>query len=76
LKINRPKKNPIFSIELTIGPTGPRYNIPYENFEGILCSLFEKAINSTNAVPQLEKVCIFHQKIFYIKNLKENVMPI
>ena len=43
--------------ELTIDKTGPRYNINYDSFEATLCSLFDKAIVSTQSVPQLEKVC-------------------
>jgi hypothetical protein len=61
LTILRPKKNPIFSIELFIDKSGPRYNINYEQFESVLCSLFEKSISSTQAVPQLEKV---NRKLF------------
>lgn len=52
----RPKKNSVFLIELQIDKTGPRYNVNYENFELSLCTLFEKAISSTQSVPQLEKV--------------------
>ncbi len=51
----RPKKNAIFLTELQIDKTGPRYNINFENFELTLCSLFEKAILSTQSIPQLEK---------------------
>ncbi len=40
---------------MIIDKNGPHYNVNYENFEGVLCSLFEKAIASTQQVPQLEK---------------------
>ena len=43
-------------IELQIDKTGPKYNASFESFESILSSLFEKAILSTQSVPQLEKV--------------------
>lgn len=52
----KPKRNPIFLIELQIDKTCTKYNVNYENFEGVLCGLFEKAIGSTQSVPQLEKV--------------------
>jgi hypothetical protein len=43
-------------IELQIDKSGPKYNASFESFEATLCSLFEKAIFSTQSVPQLEKV--------------------
>ncbi len=43
-------------VELQIDKSGPRYNINYEQFEATLCSLFDKGINATQSVPQLEKV--------------------
>lgn len=52
----RPKKNPLFYVDLTIDKDGPRYSTLYENFEAVLGNLFEKAIQSTQAIPQLEKV--------------------
>jgi dynein heavy chain, axonemal len=52
----KPKRNAIFLIELQIDKNGPRYNANFESFENILCGLFEKAIASTQSVPQLEKV--------------------
>lgn len=52
----KPKKNAMFLVELQIDKNGPKYNVNYENFETVLSALFEKAISSTQAVPQLEKV--------------------
>jgi dynein heavy chain len=54
----KPKKNALFMVELTIDKIGPKYNVNYENFENVLCSLFEKSISSTQTVPQLEKVTL------------------
>lgn len=51
----KPKRNAIFLTELQIDKTGPRYNVNFEHFETTLCNLFEKAILSTQTVPQLEK---------------------
>lgn len=51
----KPKRNPVFLIDLIIDKDGPKYNTPYENFENVLCNLFEKAIQSTLNVPQMEK---------------------
>ena len=59
----KPKRNPVFLIELQIDKSAPRYNVNYEQFESTLCSLFEKAIASTQAVPQLEKFVM--EDIYY-----------
>ncbi|XP_069500104.1 dynein axonemal heavy chain 1 [Ambystoma mexicanum] len=50
-----PRKNPIFSLELVLDNSGVHFNTPLENFETALKSLFDKGINATSKVPQLEK---------------------
>ena len=53
---NRPKRNPLFIVDLQIDHQGVHYSTPLPNFETVLLSLFNKGIQSTQSVPQLEKV--------------------
>ncbi|KAA0186443.1 Dynein heavy chain 1 axonemal, partial [Fasciolopsis buskii] len=50
-----PKKNPIFLVDLVLDADGPHYSTPLKNFITIPVSLFDKAINSVQDVPQLER---------------------
>ncbi|KAF5403840.1 Dynein heavy chain axonemal [Paragonimus heterotremus] len=50
-----PKKNPIFLVDLVLDAEGPHYSTPLKNFITTLTSLFDKAINSVQDVPQLER---------------------
>ncbi|XP_076826201.1 dynein axonemal heavy chain 1-like isoform X3 [Clavelina lepadiformis] len=50
----KPKKNPLFVIDLVMDSI-VHYSTPLENFEPALVGLFEKAIASTQHVPQLER---------------------
>uniref|UniRef100_A0A3Q3STI9 Dynein, axonemal, heavy chain 1 n=1 Tax=Mastacembelus armatus TaxID=205130 RepID=A0A3Q3STI9_9TELE len=58
----RPKKNPVFLLDLVLDQTGVRYSTPLENFETSIINLFDKGILSTYNVPQLEKMEM--QKLF------------
>ncbi|XP_029455356.1 dynein heavy chain 1, axonemal [Rhinatrema bivittatum] len=51
----KPRKNPIFTLDLILDNTGVHFSIPLENFETSLITLFDKGIMATNSVPQLEK---------------------
>ncbi|XP_078481026.1 dynein axonemal heavy chain 1-like isoform X3 [Ciona intestinalis] len=51
----KPKRNPLFVIDLVIDATGVQYSTPLESFEPSLVGLFDKAIASTQHVPQLER---------------------
>lgn len=52
----RPRKNPLFTVDLVLDSSGVHYSTPLEQFETSLLNLFDKGILATHAVPQLEKV--------------------
>ncbi|XP_023368810.1 dynein heavy chain 1, axonemal [Otolemur garnettii] len=52
----RPRKNPLFTVDLVLDTSGVHYSTPLENFEISLLNLFDKGILATHAVPQLEKL--------------------
>nr|XP_034961987.1 dynein heavy chain 1, axonemal isoform X3 [Zootoca vivipara] len=51
----KPRKNPLFIIDLALDTLGVRFSTPLENFETTVVSLFDKGIWSTHTIPQLEK---------------------
>ncbi|XP_075795609.1 dynein axonemal heavy chain 1 isoform X2 [Pelodiscus sinensis] len=51
----KPRKNPLFVVDLILDNTGVHYSTPLENFETALVSLFDKGILATHTIPQLEK---------------------
>ncbi|XP_060621830.2 dynein axonemal heavy chain 1 [Anolis sagrei] len=51
----RPRKNPLFLVDLVLDPTGVHFSTPLENFEEVVISLFNKGILATHRIPQLEK---------------------
>ncbi|XP_074200861.1 dynein axonemal heavy chain 1 isoform X9 [Camelus bactrianus] len=52
----RPRKNPLFIVDLVLDTSGVHYSTPLEQFETSLLNLFDKGILATHAVPQLEKL--------------------
>ncbi|XP_037386166.1 dynein axonemal heavy chain 1 isoform X5 [Talpa occidentalis] len=52
----RPRKNPLFIVDLVLDSTGVHYSTLPEQFETSLLNLFDKGILATQAVPQLEKL--------------------
>lgn len=54
--INRPKKNPLFLVDLILDQTGVHYCTSLENFEASIVDLFDKGILTTYTIPQLDKV--------------------
>ncbi|XP_067102135.1 dynein axonemal heavy chain 1 [Osmerus mordax] len=58
----KPKKNPLFLVDLVLDQTGVHYSTPLENFETSLMTLFDKGVLSTHNVPQLDKFVM--QKMF------------
>lgn len=52
----RPRKNPLFIVDLVLDTSGVHYSTPLEQFEMTLLNLFDKGILATHAVPQLEKL--------------------
>ncbi|XP_063071051.1 dynein axonemal heavy chain 1 [Engraulis encrasicolus] len=51
----KPKKSPLFLVDLVLDQAGVHYSTPLENVETSLISLFDKGILSTHNVPQLDK---------------------
>ncbi|KAL7406937.1 hypothetical protein ABVT39_000487 [Epinephelus coioides] len=58
----KPKKNPLFLVDLVLDQTGAHYSTPLENFETSIVNLFDKAIMATYNIPQLNKFVM--QKLF------------
>ncbi|XP_074169160.1 dynein axonemal heavy chain 1 isoform X1 [Rhinolophus sinicus] len=52
----RPRKNPLFIVDLVLDSSGVHYSTPLEQFETSLLSLFDKGILATHVVPHLEKL--------------------
>ncbi|KAF4023972.1 hypothetical protein G4228_016077 [Cervus hanglu yarkandensis] len=52
----RPRKNPLFIVDLVLDTSGVHYSTPLEQFETSLLNLFDKGILATHTVPQLEKL--------------------
>jgi len=53
---SRPRRNPLFFVDLLADVQGIHYSTPLQNFETVLVSLFDKGIMACQSVPQLEKV--------------------
>ncbi|KAM7402690.1 hypothetical protein PAMP_017906 [Pampus punctatissimus] len=51
----KPKKKPVFQVDLVLDQTGVHYSTPLENFATSIVNLFDKAIVATYNVPQLHK---------------------
>ncbi|XP_032448113.1 dynein heavy chain 1, axonemal [Lynx canadensis] len=52
----RPRKNPLFIVDLVLDSSGVHYSTSLEQFETSLLNLFDKGILATHTVPQLEKL--------------------
>lgn len=52
----RPKKHPVFLVDLVLDKNRVRYCTPLENFETTVIELMDMGIQNTYNVPQLEKV--------------------
>ncbi|XP_066555780.1 dynein axonemal heavy chain 1 [Amia ocellicauda] len=51
----RPKRNPLFLVDLVLDRRGVHYSTPLESFEAVAVALFDKGILATHSVPRLEK---------------------
>ncbi|KAK2170975.1 hypothetical protein NP493_1117g00049 [Ridgeia piscesae] len=51
----QPKRNPLFHIDMIMDNQGVHYSTNLHNYETVLVSLFDRGIQSTQNVPQLEK---------------------
>ncbi|XP_058497468.1 dynein axonemal heavy chain 1 [Solea solea] len=58
----KPKKNPLFLVDMVLDQTGVHYGTPLQNFETSVVNLFDKGILATHNVPQLDKFVM--QKLF------------
>ena len=77
--ICRPKKNPLFLIDLTMDKDGVCYSTDLQSFEPTVCGLFDKGIASTKNVSQLEKMVM--KKLFWsgtplLETVGENEPPV
>ncbi|XP_041081390.1 dynein heavy chain 1, axonemal [Polyodon spathula] len=54
----KPKRNPLFFVDLVLDKSGVHFSTPKENFERSLLALFDKGILATHNVPQLEKLVL------------------
>ena len=61
----RPRKNALFLLDLVIDKDGVHFSTALPSFEQMLVSLFDKGIQATQNVPQLEKVTGFFSLAFF-----------
>lgn len=54
--MSRPKKNPIFLVDLVLDESGVHYSTPLENFSASTVNLFDNSIMCTRSVPLLNRV--------------------
>ncbi|XP_026203417.1 dynein heavy chain 1, axonemal [Anabas testudineus] len=59
----KPKKNPLFLVDLILDQTGVHYSTPPKNFETSVVNLFDKSILATYNVKQLDKSVM--QNLFF-----------
>uniref|UniRef100_T1J5R2 AAA+ ATPase domain-containing protein n=1 Tax=Strigamia maritima TaxID=126957 RepID=T1J5R2_STRMM len=52
----KPKRNPIFVLDLIIDNNGIRYGTEIESFQTVFVNLFTKGVNATNIVEEVERV--------------------
>ena len=64
--MSRPRRNPIFLVDLMADAQGIHYSTPLQNYETVLISLFDKGIQACQSVPQLEKVGILPLLFFVL----------
>ena len=61
--ICRPKRNALFLVDLQLDIQGVHYSTNLNNFETMSVGLFDKGIQSTQSIPQLEKVILLNYAI-------------
>ena len=54
--LHSPANGPVFSLELALDSEGAHYNTDLTTFVPTLVEVFNRGIQSTHTVPQLEKV--------------------
>lgn len=60
----KPKKNPIFLVDLVLDESGVHYSTPLENFSASTVNLFDNSIMCTRSVPLLNRFVL--QKLFMV----------
>jgi len=65
MKCFRPKKNALFMMDLILDGQGAHYSTNINSFESSVIAMFDKAIASTQNVPQLEKVRCMGDRILH-----------
>uniref|UniRef100_A0A3Q3IZZ6 Dynein, axonemal, heavy chain 1 n=1 Tax=Monopterus albus TaxID=43700 RepID=A0A3Q3IZZ6_MONAL len=63
----KPKKHPVFLVDLVLDQTGVHYSTPLENFATSVVNLFDKAILATYKVPLLDRFVM--QNLFMADDL-------
>ncbi|XP_051768758.1 dynein axonemal heavy chain 1 [Ctenopharyngodon idella] len=81
----KPKKKPLFSVDLVLNQTGVHYSTPLESFETSVINLFDKGILSTYNIPRVDKFVLTNLFIVEdmvwsvglwepeVKNLRESI---
>ena len=68
----RPKNGALFFLELAIDIEGVHYTTDLESFKSTLVSVFDRGIQSTHTVPQLEKVSSVAQTHVHVHDVMPN----
>ena len=68
----RPKNGALFFLELVIDIEGVHYTTDLESFKSTLVSVFDRGIQSTHTVPQLEKVSSVAQTHVHVHDVMPN----
>ena len=53
---SRPANGPLFTLDLVLDKDGAHYSTPLQSFEPALIAIFDRGIQATHSVPQIEKV--------------------
>ncbi|XP_068171919.1 dynein axonemal heavy chain 1 [Antennarius striatus] len=68
----KPKRNPLFQVDLVLDQTGVHYSTPLENFQTSVVDLFDKGILATYNILQLDKL-VMHKLFIGDNPLLESV---
>ena len=72
----RPRRHPLFFVDIVVDSQDVRYSTPLQNFETVLVSLFDKGIQACQNVPQLEKVCVLACSVLIIEMRRYQIFTI
>lgn len=54
----RPLNGPLFHLDLVLDETGSHFSTDLEAFKPTLVAIFDRGIQATHSVPQMERVCL------------------